>query len=169
MPKVLPPLRTIDDEDKGRPIRIRGGDYHGMTGWLNKNGYKTTSFTQVILFVRNGAQVFRGNSISVEKGYYVRVKHENIADPFGKAISYEEALVQQFVDIDKAMNVLARKFAAFGIDSNRPDLFDLLKEKTDYYCGKDIFLSKCRKVVYSGPDRPDLFLEELVDDIDDDM
>jgi len=160
-------LRIINDEDKGNAIRFCGGTYHRRYGWVDSNydPNELEVYMHVIVFIKAATSERYGGNI--EKGVYVRVKRENVT-LLVTPRTYDEAVLQQDKNIEKLINALAKSFARCGISSDRPQLFDYMREKIDAenrkYKGPTGWF-----IEYNGRDDPRNFVattEETVGDED---
>ena len=108
---------TIDDADKGSPVRFQGGKYAGMNGWLDATQKQPPVKRHVIVDQGNG------------KGIYTCVDSKSIATPFRKATNQLESAVQQVALIEKQLAALCVTLVKCQIRKVSPELTALLQAK----------------------------------------
>jgi hypothetical protein len=90
---------TFSTEDKGEAIYITGGKYVGLNGWRWLGKGNPIKQTYVIVALENDE----------EKG--VRINKGNVGPPRGPPTDYIDAVLQQYTDIDQALNKVCKLLA----------------------------------------------------------
>jgi hypothetical protein len=109
---------------KGEAIRFIGGTYSKankstMTGWFNASKEHTPCMYQVIVDLGNGK----------EKVTKVMKESVRIVSEEAGPTCFEEAVLQQHPDIDKAMDKLAQELAKCGVHAQSNEISRILSQK----------------------------------------
>ena len=94
---------------KGAPIKLIGGAHIGREGWIDDSRETTDFYTPIIVLKKNGEEKV------------TKVKHENylLSTAVGSPTSYEEAVFDEFPDVDQLLTSLCRKMAECeGLDAS---------------------------------------------------
>ena len=90
------------ESKKGQAIKFIGGSHVGCSGWINKSKDPSEYYISVIVVLKKSKE---------EK--FTKIKHENyvLLTAVKDATNYEEAMMQQHVDIDEMLTKVVRKMA----------------------------------------------------------
>lgn len=112
---------------KGELICVSGGVYRGHDAWLDT--VKEPTNKMVYLIVEYEEDCLKG----------VRVSKDNVRPVPAPPDNYAEAAVRQHVDLDEAIDKMARKFALCGLQGTDAVLH-IIKTRVDDAMGKQIRL-----------------------------
>lgn len=119
------------EKEKGKAIRFVKGKYEGLNGWIDnsKKTKKKSFFQSVIVELDPDDEDDDEDRMELLKA--TKVKLSSFRDQFSsEASSFEEAILMQHRDIEKAMIELAELFAKCG-NVNNNQVFRLLNDELD--------------------------------------
>jgi hypothetical protein len=110
---------TFSMEDKGKAIHITGGKYVGLNGWRWLGKGNPPKQTYVIVVLENND----------EKG--IRVNKGNVGPPRegGAPTNYVDAVLQQYTEIDQALNKACKLLAKCNLNGTEKELQTKFLEK----------------------------------------
>lgn len=106
---------------KGEKVKFKGGIYSGRLGWINDAKKATKFFVHVVVALDDGEEkATRVKKTSVTKLSEVRAP-----------ATYEDALLDQYPDVNKDFDRLAMKLVLCGIEHDKElgRLFEIFRYK----------------------------------------